>query len=208
MRRILVVAFAACALAIIPRGGAAQTAQKISIQGSGLFAGLFGTAFDEIKDGIGGELQIRYTPGKWSFGGGLQYTVHNFSDDVKDVFPKAKLAGVFFEPRRVFDAGSERYAPYLSARLAFSQMNIELEQQYKDAGLTVGKPTGPTINGGGGVLIRLNGRTNIDVGATYGYTKFKATSVTIPGESEPLRLDLGDGTNIVLRVGFAFGIGG
>jgi hypothetical protein len=207
MRRILTVVLAACAVSLCARPAQAQTAQRISIQGSGLFTGLFGDAFDQIKDGVGGEVQLRFTPGAWSIGGGVQYTMHNMSDSVTAAFLKAKLLGFFIEPRYVIDAGSERFAPYLSARFAYSTMTLELSQQAKDFGIELGKPSGPTINGGGGVLIRLNGRANIDVGATYGYTKFKTVSATIPGEGT-FDAKFGSGKNLVVRLGLAVGIGG
>jgi hypothetical protein len=207
MRRILTVVLAGCAFSLGAHQAQAQTAQRISIQGSGLFTGLFGNAFKEIKDGVGAELQLRFTPGAWSIGGGLQYTQHNMkSPDVAAVFTKVKLLGFFVEPRYVIDAGSERFAPYLSARLAYSRMTLTIASEFRDI-LQIGKPSGPTVNGGGGVLVRLSSRANLDIGATYGYTRFNTIGFTIQGEA-PQNLALGSGTNLVGRIGLAVGIGG
>lgn len=207
MRSIQAMAVAAAGAVVLGGGAAgAQTAQRVSIQASGLFAGLFGSAFDEIKSGFGGEAQIRFTPGAWSIGGGVQYTIHKTSGDAESVIPKVKLAGIFVEPRYVIDAGSQSFAPYLSARLAVSQMSFTLADQFQGLGINIDKPTGPTINGGGGVLVRLSNRANLDVGATFGYTRFKDIVISGGGQSETVQV--GSGTNLVFRVGLAFGIGG
>ncbi|MFL5513712.1 MAG: hypothetical protein ACJ8CN_14910, partial [Gemmatimonadales bacterium] len=56
---------------------AAQSAQAVSIQVSGLYNAVFGDVFETLKNGFGGEAQLRYTPGALSFGLGFQYTVHD-----------------------------------------------------------------------------------------------------------------------------------
>jgi hypothetical protein len=214
MNRNLRLFLPALALAAVAHTASAQTSQKISIQGSGLFAQLYGKAFDDIKDGIGGELQLRYTPGKWSFGGGIQHTIHDVAEGVSDVFDKVKLTGVFIEPRYVIDVGSSSYAPYLSGRFALSKMKFELQDDVLPPGFSsdLSEPTGPTINGGGGVLIRLGNRANLDLGVTFGYTKFKNIRLQINDDSGVNVLDetfeVGSGTNAVFRLGLAFGLGG
>ncbi|HYV97059.1 MAG TPA: outer membrane beta-barrel protein [Gemmatimonadaceae bacterium] len=213
MRRTLPLALGVAAIALAAQSASAQTSQRFSVQGSGLFAGLFGSAFDDFKDGVGGELQLRYTPGVWSLGVGVQYTVHNTTAGAEGVIDKVKLLGFFFEPRYVIDAGSAKFAPYVSARLAMSSMHLDLSPDLAEPGitLTVQRPTGPTINGGGGILFKLNSRVNLDVGATYGYTKFNKITITATndaGQSESEKFDVGHGTNIVARIGFAIGIGG
>jgi hypothetical protein len=180
-----------------------QTAQRFSLQGSGLFAGLFGDAFAAIEDGFGAELQVRFTPGKWSFGGGVQHTSHGVSDEEFGGFvSKVTLTGVFLEPRYVIDVGSSSFAPYLSARLALSRMKLHLVDEIEALQDEVAEPTGPTINGGGGVLVRLGARANLDLGATFGYTEF--------GNSRfgDLVVEVGSGTNLILRLGLAIGLGG
>ena len=214
MNRNLRLLLPALALIVASHSGGAQTSQRISIQGSGLFAQLYGKAFDDIKDGIGWELQLRYTPGKWSFGAGVQQTIHDVSEDVSEVFDKVKLTGVFFEPRYVIDVGSSRYAPYLSGRFALSKMKFELQDAVLPDGFSsdLSEPTGPTINGGGGILVRLGSRANLDLGVTFGYTKFKDIRLRINDDSGTNVFDqtfeVGNGTNAVFRVGLAFGLGG
>jgi hypothetical protein len=214
MNRNLRLLLPALAFAVASSTASAQTSQKISVQGSGLYAMLFGDAFRDIKSGIGGELQLRYTPGKWSFGGGVQHTIHDVSEDVSDVFDKVKLTGVFIEPRYVIDVGSSSYAPYLSGRFALSKMKFELQDDVLPDGFSseLSEPTGPTINGGGGILIRLGGRANLDLGVTFGYTKFKNIRLRINDDSGTNVLDetfeVGSGTNAVFRLGLAFGLGG
>jgi hypothetical protein len=214
MNRNLRLLLTAIALIVSARAADAQTAQKISIQGSGLFAQLYGDAFNDIKDGVGGELQLRYTPGVWSFGGGIQFTAHDVSDQVSDVFAGAKISGFFFEPRYVIDVGSSTYAPYLSGRFALSKMKFELQDDALPAGFSseLSEPTGPTINGGGGLLFRLGARANLDVGVTFGYTKFDDIRLRITDDSGSEffndTFEVGSGMNAVFRLGLAIGLGG
>ena len=86
-------------------------------------------------------------------------------------------------------------------------MTLDRATEARDLGIEFGKPKGPTVNGGGGVLVRLHSRVNLDLGATFGYTRFKSVSVTIPGEGV-FSADFGNGTNLVVRLGLAIGIGG
>jgi hypothetical protein len=214
MNRIQRLLLPAIALVVVSHAASAQTSQKFSVQGSGLFAQLYGTAFDDIKNGIGGELQFRYTPGKLSFGGGIQHTRHDVSEDVSEVFSQVKLTGIFVEPRYVIDVGSSSYAPYLSGRFALSKMKFEIQEGVLPEGFSANltEPTGPTINGGGGVLIRLGGRANLDLGVTFGYTKFKDIRLRIIDDSgtelSDNTFEVGSGTNAVFRLGLAFGLGG
>lgn len=69
------------------------------------------------------EMRVRVTPSLWSYGAGLQYSSH----DVTGSDLTIGLGGVFFEPRRVFDIGNARYAPYLSSRLAYLSCSAEIE---------------------------------------------------------------------------------
>ena len=61
---------------------------------------------------------------------------------------------------------------------------------------------GYTINGGGGVLVVLSDRVNLDVGATLGYRKLG--NVRFMG----VPVDMGSGVNGIARVGLAIGLGG
>lgn len=193
---------------------AAQTGQRYSVQGSLLYAGLYGDAFAEIKDGTGAEFQFRVTPGAWSFGGGLQVTKHKPEGDATEFFDDITLTGVFLEPRYVLPFGGSTFAPYLSGRFAISKMTFTTVGGLGGPGIEVDveEPTGPTINGGGGLLFILSSRVNLDVGATFGYTQFKDITVTArntsTGQEASGVVNVGSGSNAVLRIGFAIGLGG
>jgi hypothetical protein len=192
----------------------AQTGQRYSVQGSLLYAGLYGDAFDDIKDGRGLEVQFRVTPSAWSWGGGLQVTRHDPDGEATEFFESVTLTGVFLEPRYVLPFGGSTYAPYLSGRFAFSQMTFKVIDGVggPDVEIEVEEPTGPTINGGGGFLFVIGTRVNIDVGATFGYTQFKDINVTArntnTGQEAAFLVNVGSGTNAVVRLGVAIGIGG
>ncbi|MBV6521210.1 MAG: hypothetical protein MNPFHGCM_01342 [Gemmatimonadaceae bacterium] len=181
----------------------AQSAQKWSVQASGLFVGTFGTAYDGLKAGPGFEAQLRYTPSLWSIGFGAQASSHDF-DDPELQGMSVTLAGAFVEPRRVIDIGSSSAAPYLSVRVAFLQQSIDFDVD--DTSLSA-SASGAQLNAGGGVLIRMSPRINLDLGATYGLIKFSDVEVDIPGEgSVTVQGSSGNGSNLVLRVGLAFGL--
>jgi hypothetical protein len=191
----------------------AQTGQRWSMQGSGLFAALEGDAFQGFKDGFGGELQVRLTPSALSFGGGLQLTLHGTTGEGSDILTDVRLLGFFFEPRYVLDVGSSVMAPYLSGRFAYSKMSFTLGGLADDPGISmsIDEPWGPTINGGGGVLVRLSSRANLDVGVTYGYTRFDDITIsatnTANGASVSIPFEVGSGQNWVARIGLAIGLG-
>ena len=175
----------------------AQSAQAISLQVSGLYNGLFGTVFQGLNNGAGAEAQLRYTPSALSFGAGFQITSHGFHTPSFD--ENVRLYGGFFEPRYRIHTGSYVVAPYVSARFAILKMGFS-------GGLSVSS-TFIQLNGGGGLLYRLSPRVNLDVGATYGYDRLGAgtfnsdqgTIGTFPSRS---------GSNVVVRLGFAVGLGG
>jgi hypothetical protein len=176
--------------------GAAQTAQRFSVQGSGLYAKLFGDAFDNVGRGLGGEAQVRYTPSALSIGAGFQYTDHDTPLNPSGTF---HLYGGFLEPRYVLDVGSNTVAPYLSTRFSLLSQKSKASSQLPES-----SATGVTLNGGGGFLFRLGSRLNLDVGSTFGYTHFGNTKTqgTTVANSDV------SGSNIVVRVGLAFGLGG
>src|ERR687895_593460 len=79
MRRLASVCGAIACLSGVGAGrGAAQTAQPISVQLSGLYEGLAGDAFDDVQPGAGFEAQLRYTRGAWSVGVGYQMVRHPY----------------------------------------------------------------------------------------------------------------------------------
>jgi hypothetical protein len=173
----------------------AQSAQAISLQVSGLFNGvLFGNAFTGLQNGLGGEAQIRYTPGALSVGAGFQYTTHDLEDRPID----ARLYGGFVEPRYRIYAGSSVVAPYLSARLSVLKIGFSDSLAVSSAFIQ--------LNGGGGLLFRLGSRVNADAGATYGYNRL--LNGTLHQEGRDPRKVSGSGANIIVRLGVAVGLGG
>ena len=151
----------------------AQSAQKYSIQASVLGEQFGGDAFTSgTPFGVGGEVQFRYTTRSgWSYGLGYQATEHNTS--------AGQYSGPFFEPRFTFVLrDNESLFPYLSGRFA---------------DLIVGNLY--TYNAGGGVLVRLTQKVNLDVGATFGGAKYELFGGT--GAA---------GTNLIVRTGLSFGL--
>jgi len=179
---------------------AAQTAQRFSVQASGLYMNLFGDAFDGIERGLGGEAQLRFTPSALSIGAGFQYTDHN-TVEIPGTSSTFHLYGGFLEPRYVIDVGSQTVAPYVSAR--FSILFQESKEVSGTAQEFETSATGLTLNGGGGVLFRLGPRLNLDLGSTFGYTRFGDY------ESGGETFDDTDtsGSNVVVRIGLALGLG-
>ncbi|MGQ0701724.1 MAG: hypothetical protein ACT4PM_01160 [Gemmatimonadales bacterium] len=144
----------------IPGGAlAAQSLQRISLQGSG--AMLFATRDDPIynsKRRLGWEVQARYTFGRLSVGGGFQRSsVFAFTEG--DPPPTLALNFAFVEPRFVVAAGSGM-AFYVAGRFGAGK-------------LTSGSPdfnlekTSIGYGGGGGVLFRLSSRLSADLGGQY-----------------------------------------
>lgn len=175
----------------------AQSAQAISIQVSGLYNGVFGNVFSGLQDGIGGEAQIRYTPGALSLGAGFQYTSHGL--DIRS--ESARLYGGFFEPRYRIHTGSNVVAPYVSGR--FSVLKVGFSGG--DLSIT---STFIQLNGGGGLLYRIGPRLNLDVGATFGYNRLGSGELKSESNGTSTAFDSSSGSNLVFRLGFAFGLGG
>jgi hypothetical protein len=172
----------------------AQSARPFSLQASGLFAALLGEAYDNLKGGLGVEVQLRRTFGRGSVGAGIEFTEHQLEFPT-DANPVARL-GPFVEPRLVIPTASNSVAPYLSARLAL------LKISYRDKSTDVFQSaTGYTVNGGGGMLVRLGPRVNLDLGATFGHTRFG--NLTSSGGSTTA---LGSGSNLIFRTGFTLGL--
>ncbi len=185
------------ALAAHARAGAAQSAQAISLQVSGLYNGVFGDVFTGLQDGFGGEAQLRYTPSALSIGAGFQLTNHELAGRTAD----ARLYGGFIEPRYRIQAGSNTVAPYISARFAvlkagFSSSSLSLSSTFLQ------------LNGGGGLLVRLGSRVNLDVGATYGYNRAGAGTLRDDAAGSEVAVPSSSGSNVVGRLGLALGLGG
>ncbi len=199
---------------------AAQSAQRWSIQASPLYVAVFGNAYDGMVGGIGGEMQVRVTPSLWSYGAGLQYSSHGVTDSDITI----GLGGVFFEPRRVFDIGSGKYAPYLSSRLAYLSLSADIEDfgtrvasgANPELSLSVARRATATVsasgfqgNIGGGVLTKLSPRVNLDVGFTVGAIRFGQAELKSGGRTIQVSDEVtGTGQNLVVRAGLAIGLGG
>ena len=204
MSRLRTILTSACMLAAPGASLTAQSAQRFSVQASALSAGVYGSAYDGMKTGIGGEAQIRYNPGVLSWGIGAQYTTH----DVEDPSLSGEtvgLAGVFVEPRYVVDVKSARFAPYLSARAAWLRQSLSVETPVY--GTVTGSATGAQLNAGGGVLLSFAPRVNLDIGATFGYIHFGDYTITSSATGQSASGSTGSGQNLIARVGVAIGIG-
>jgi hypothetical protein len=181
---------------------AGQSAQKFSIQASALGASLSGTEFEGWGTGTGIELQGRYNHSAVSFGGGFQLTKHSL-----DGFDsKVTLGGIFFEPRYVIATNSNSLAPYLALRLSILRESgsfVSLAGEDVDV-----SASGFTVNGGGGLLVRLANSVNLDLGLTIGKTNFGEADIKVDGQPIVIPgLDPGSGTSIIFRAGIAVGIG-
>ena len=180
---------------ILPTGLEGQSAQPISLQVSGL--GVLGSAFTGMQDGIGAEAQIRYTPSAFSVGAGFEYTTHGFEGQPEDI----RLYGGFVEPRYRIHAGSNVVAPYISARFSllkvgFSGGDLSLTSSFIQ------------LNGGGGLLFRLNSRVNLDAGATFGYNRVGDGTLSSESGGGSVPVESSSSSNLVIRLGMAIGLGG
>jgi Outer membrane protein beta-barrel domain len=201
--RAMVLQLAASAL--LAADLTAQSAQAISLQLSGIYNGVYGNVFAGLKNGLGGEAQIRYTPGALSVGAGFQFTQHDRQPVQGDSIPAdVQLYGGFIEPRYRIHTGSYTVAPYVSVRFSL------LKTGFAPDGLSLSS-TFMQLNAGGGLLYRLGSRLNLDAGATFGYNR--RGSGTLSGrtsENIPVNtpFESASGTNLVVRLGLAVGLGG
>ncbi len=199
MSSIRRTAMTLAALLLAPLAVRAQSAQRWSIQASGLYVVPSGSAYDGLAGGAGFEAQVRYTPGVLSLGAGFQTSSHTLTfDDGSST--NVTLAGGFIEPRYVIDIHKPSLAPYLSARLAI------LTQKGTVNGVTASS-TGTQINGGGGVLLRMSRRINIDLGMTFGAIHFGDFTLQSGNQTQVINGSSGNGTNLVFRAGVAVGLG-
>jgi hypothetical protein len=173
----------------------AQSAQAFSLQASGLFNGVFSGLLAGQQNGVGGEAQLRYTPGALSVGAGFQFTIHGLDDRMDN----AQLYGGFLEPRYRIHAGSNVVAPYVSAR--FSLLKVGFTGGDLSLSSTVIQ-----LNGGGGLLTRLSSRLNLDVGATFGYNRLGSGTLTSRSSGITVPVESSSGSNVVFRLGLAIGL--
>jgi hypothetical protein len=177
-----------------------QSAQAISLQFSGLFNGVDGDVFIGLKNGFGGEAQIRYTPGALSVGAGFQFTQHGRSVRGDPNPADVRLYGGFIEPRYRIHTGSYVVAPYVSARFSLQKADFA----GGDRSLT---STFMQLNAGGGLLYRLGPRFNLDAGATFGWNR-RSYGELKDGDRVVRPEPPASGTNVVVRLGLAVGLGG
>ena len=190
----------------------AQSAQKWSLQASLFSSTLFGDnpIFKNVDPGAGFEVQVRWTPSLFSLGAGFQWTTHkqNLLDSQPNVIndPNTTLNGFFLEPRYVILVGSNTVAPYVSGRVSFLRQTTTAEFRTTDGTVTLNASAdGINFNGGGGLLFRLGGRVNLDVGATYGYSSFGDFVTEV--DSKPFaREGSSTGQNLAVRMGLALGL--
>lgn len=149
--------FAACAM-ILASSLAAQSQQRLSIQGSG--AVLFATRKDpdyQSKTRLGFEVQARYTFARFSLGAGYQRsTVFAFADNPLTL----ALSFGFVEPRLVI-AASSGVAWYLAGRIGAGKIVCSTSGDCPEQKVRVG------FGGGSGLLFRLNRRLSADLGGQF-----------------------------------------
>ena len=174
---------------VVAAQGSGQSVSNWTIQVSALGVGLSGGAYAGVRPGGGAEAQLRWAwDNGWSLGGGAQFSHHTMNTFQGTI----DLVGPFVEPRYVPDIGAGRYLPYLAARLSL------LRQQLR-SGTVSGSASGGTANLGGGILVELNRRMNLDLGMTAGYTEFGA--FTLRDRNQSVSGPTGSGTSVVVRVG-------
>lgn len=183
-------------LPFLPADAAAQMAQRVSLQISAVQSVPFGGDLLDLEPGPGGEVQLRLSFGAFSLGFGG----NTFEHDVRDTRRILEVYGTFLEPRYVVAVGGDVAALYLSGRAAVTRNRMTI---VNDPFGTGGSSRGSTLNGGGGVLVRLGSRVNLDIGATVG--KVDLGELTLDGGEF---VDVGSGNNVIIRVGFAIGLGG
>ena len=192
-RRWLVLCVLGATLAASDLEG--QSAQTFSLQVSALVNGVLKDVFVGLQNGVGTEAQFRYTPGALSLGAGFEFTIH----ELKDRTENARFYGGFVEPRYRIHAGSNVVAPYVSARFAVLKIDFSGE----DLSLS---STFLELNGGGGILVRLGPRVNLDVGATLGYNHLGEGILTSQVRHTAVPVDGSSGSNLVAHLGLAVGL--
>lgn len=155
------------ALAGMPVALAAQSQQRISIQGSG--AMVFPTASEsgfENDTRLGWEAQLRYTFSRFSVGAGYQSaTVYKFATGDFS----GTISTIFVEPRYVV-AAAQRTAIYVAGRLGVGRLECDPAQDCAE------QDWEPAYGGGGGVLFLLGSRVSLDLGGQFFSTRYTLAS--------------------------------
>lgn len=170
---------------------AAQSAQAVSLQVSGLAGAI--TFRDTLQFGAGAEAQIRFNRvlasdgGVLSIGVGAQYTHHSFAAG-----QRFDVTGEFLEPRYAFALSSERFFPYLSARIAVLRQTSNV----------VDASNGFAAGAGAGFGYALGRNLNLDVGAAVLVQQFGHTTIT--ASRQPYAF--GTMPGYALKIGLSIGL--
>jgi hypothetical protein len=193
-----IVSYVPFAIGIVTCPLAAQSARPISVQASYLRVSIFGGSLGGVTAANGFEGQLRYTKGRWSVGGGMEYSKHAI-DGAPSGYGLRRV-GPFVEPRFLLPTSSNTIAPYIAGRLSIVSVTALVPSSATN--VAGGSSTGTTLNAGGGLLIRMAPRVNLDVGISGGYSSYG--SVKFP--SGTTSGSLGTGGNFIIRAGFSLGL--
>jgi hypothetical protein len=182
------------ALALVSSDGSAQSRQPYSVQASVLATAINFNA--QNVGGVGIEAQLRANRlavserGILSAGLGFQSSSHTSGSQRVD------LRGVFLEPRYAFVLQSDRWFPYLAARIAV----------LRQSGNFATASNGFGAGAGGGVVVALSPRVNLDFGGaairqTFGDVTLTGTAQGTPARFEPF-------FGYALKAGINLGLGG
>jgi hypothetical protein len=189
------VTIAVAGTLLASHAGHAQSRQPWALQASLLAAGQ--SLNDGIVSGFGFEGQLRYTKSHWSFGLGFQTTKHTADDE------HITISGVFFEPRRIIDVGSLRFAPYIAGRIAVLRESAMLhDPENPTTELFETSSGGSAFGAGAGFIIVATSKMNIDVGAAFVSQSF----AEVRGEGRVWTFSRF--TGYVAKGGLSFGFGG
>ncbi len=173
------------ALLVAAPAAQAQTAQRWSVQLSALGVELTGIQNEDLRFGGGMELQGRWNPSAFSLGLGFQGTRHRVEDTLLARSVDVTYSGAFIEPRYIVGSIGDVVGIYVAGRL------MALTAEY-----TIGSVTrsvdGGAVSGGGGFLVRLGSRLNLELGATVGKERYEQQEA--------------EGTTVVTRLGLALGL--
>jgi hypothetical protein len=175
---------------LLATSAAAQSAQPYSLQVSGLASAI--TYRDTLQPGAGAEVQFRFNrlaaseAGVLSLGIGAQYTRHPFAAG-----QSFDVSGAFLEPRYAFVLSSERFFPYLAARLGVLRQSSNV----------VNGSTGYAAGGGGGLGFALGRQVNLDLGLAVLVQRFGATTVVETGRPYTFSTV----ASYAVRLGLSFG---
>lgn len=186
---VAVTGLCLCGAASIASG---QARQLWSVQGSALYtAQNLGEPAGTVG-GAGVEAQVRRTIGRWSVGGGIQYSKHPSGPD------DLALTGYFIEPRLVVDVGSGSLLPYLAGRLVYLRGSLSAGDIDGE-----GSAGGTAFGVGAGLIYGLTFRLNFDVGGAL--LRQSLNNIQL---DDPSRLVIGFPSffGYVVKAGFSVGL--